>query len=462
MPILFNRVFMGSTFWVEAVSKSNRSTAQLVSATYVGYIFSVWWHRRKRCCMDTIVYLIARIWYATTSCIILSRTTQITSFSIAALYSGTWCFRLAITSKDQHFWKRLGLFSKLIFFGSITGVVSLWANMERYILIYEGEIQNFGLNSSKVGQSKRRVYNLFASAIPYFVAFQILFSVSFICFIVAELMLLDRLVHNAVKSSKAQANTALQLSWLQRLPVLFKILAGAAVASSVVSLAASSATSVYMSRAAPLYHQAAAACGPGGEDTASSVALNGETLVHITQSRQAESIKATCDAIAFLLIAVTFAGVVCWIVALFHKVEQIANRALLFSGKRNFKEMQSPESGAVRIDGLSGQLAIRIGNYIQTASKKRQHLTRACIIMLITFPARAALEVLTSVSFFAVFNSDCNVQEACQSNEYLISIWMFLTPEFRPIVVSLSSPVPMMMSLWLVSKMHSRDNAESK
>jgi hypothetical protein len=32
---------MGSSFWVEAVSGNARSTAQLQTATYIGYIFSV-------------------------------------------------------------------------------------------------------------------------------------------------------------------------------------------------------------------------------------------------------------------------------------------------------------------------------------------------------------------------------------------------------------------------------------
>jgi hypothetical protein len=35
------RLAMGSSFWVEAVSNNDRSTAQLQNATYIGYIFSV-------------------------------------------------------------------------------------------------------------------------------------------------------------------------------------------------------------------------------------------------------------------------------------------------------------------------------------------------------------------------------------------------------------------------------------
>ena len=331
--------------------------------------------------------------------------------------------------------------------------------MERFILIYEAEIQNFGLNSSKVGPSKRRVYTLFASAIPYFVVYHILFCFTFTLFILAKLVLLERLVSNAVKSSRAQANTEFQKRWVQTLPAVFKALAGTVIASSLASSAASVATSVYMSQAAPLYLEAAAACGPAGEATTLSLGFISRSIPFIALQRQAESIKATFDAVALLLISTTFVVVVSWIVLLFHKVERIANRALLFTPQRNLKEMQHTESRVVKIDGLGSaeQVATRIGHYVQISAKRRQRLTRACIMVLVTFPARAVLEVMTSVSFYAEFNRDCNVRDPCQSSYYLISIWLILTPEFRPIIVAFSSPLPMMLCLWLVSKMQSQE-----
>jgi hypothetical protein len=267
-------------------------------------------------------------------------------------------------------------------------------------------------------------------------------------------------VTNAVKSSQAQANTEFHKTLAQRLPMVFKVMAGTVVVSCVVSSAASVATSVFMLQAAPLYRQAAAACGPAGEDTTLSRAFNSQSLSFIARQRQAESIKATFDAIALLLISVTFVVVVSWIVILFHKVERIANRALLFAGQRTFKEMQRVRVANIDAPGPEDQVATRIGHYVQIAAKRRRRLTKACIMVLVTFPARAVLEVLTSVSFYAVFNRECNVREPCQSNEYLISIWLFLTPEFRPIIVALSSPLPVMLSLWLVTKMHSDDTSK--
>jgi hypothetical protein len=333
--------------------------------------------------------------------------------------------------------------------------------MERFILIYGAEIQNLGLN--KVGPKPAPcLHSVRASAIPYFAVFHILFCVAFTLFILAKLMLLERLVSNAVKSSQAQANTDFQKRWAQSLPAVFKALAATVIASSLASSAAGVATSVYMLQAAPLYREAAAACGPSGEDTTLSRAFNSQNIAIIARQRKAESIKATCDAVAMLLISATFVVVGSWIVVLFHKVERIANRALLFTGQRCLKEMKHTESRAVKRDSpRSGeQVETRIERYVQISAERRQHLTRACVMVLVTFPARAVLEVLTAVSFYAEFNRDCSVRDPCQSDEYLISIWMFLTPEFRPIIVSLSSPLPVMLSLWLVSKMQSQDNSK--
>jgi hypothetical protein len=158
--------------------------------------------------------------------------------------------------------------------------------------------------------------------------------------------------------------------------------------------------------------------------------------------------------------SVTFVVVVSCMVILFHKVERIANRALLFAGQRNFKEMQRDRVAIIDAPGPEDQVATRICRHVQIVAKRRQRLTKACVMVLTTFPARAVLEVLTSVSFYAEFNRECNLREPCQSNEYPISIWMFLTPEFRPVIVALSSPLPVMLSLWLVTKMHSDDTSK--
>ena len=173
--------------------------------------------------------------------------------------------------------------------------------------------------------------------------------------------------------------------------------------------------------------------------------------------------KAASDALALLLLCAAFVVVLSWTVALSHVVERIAARALLINGNINLKNTngdisrtQLAELSAASKDGPPRPIVQRIGQLLQAATEQRRRMTAACVIVLLTFPARAALELLTAVSFFSTFNADCTVRGPCQSDAYLISIWMRLTPEFRPTVVSLSSPLPSVLSLWLVTKAHAQ------
>ncbi len=82
---------------------------------------------------------------------------------------------------------------------------------------------------------------------------------------------------------------------------------------------------------------------------------------------------------------------------------------------------------------------------------QRRRLVAACAIVLASFPARAAYDFLQAYSNFNVpVNPACGQCDPCQSEQLLIQAWLAYTPEFQPIVVALSSPLPMICSLWLM------------
>ena len=58
--------------------------------------------------------------------------------------------------------------------------------------------------------------------------------------------------------------------------------------------------------------------------------------------------------------------------------------------------------------------------------------------------------------FNSPINPACATCDPCQSTGYLISTWLDYTPEFQPIVVAVSSPLPLTLSLWLLTKAHAR------
>ena len=41
-------------------------------------------------------------------------------------------------------------------------------------------------------------------------------------------------------------------------------------------------------------------------------------------------------------------------------------------------------------------------------------------------------------------------------NMYVVKAWLLYTPEFQSVVVALSSPLPLTLSLWLITAAHTR------
>ena len=126
-------------------------------------------------------------------------------------------------------------------------------------------------------------------------------------------------------------------------------------------------------------------------------------------------------------------------------LERVAARVLVAAnGGRN---TQPSEENAARI----------AADTMQAAAEQRRRLTAACVIVLIAFPARAAFDLLQAYAFFNdPHNNACSPCDACQSTPSLVHHWLNFTPEFQAIVVAVSSPLPLTMSLWLLTKVRAR------
>jgi len=110
----------------------------------------------------------------------------------------------------------------------------------------------------------------------------------------------------------------------------------------------------------------------------------------------------------------------------------------------------------VQNDTAAAAVAI-VDDTMHAAAEQRRRLTAACIVVLITFPARAAFDFLFAYSNFNVeYNAACAPCDSCQSNQFLVDLWLTYTPEFQPIVVALSSPLPLTVSLWIITTAHAR------
>ena len=86
-----------------------------------------------------------------------------------------------------------------------------------------------------------------------------------------------------------------------------------------------------------------------------------------------------------------------------------------------------------------------------------RRLVMACVVVLTTFPVRAAFDMLNAYSLFNESqNPACGHCEPCQSDRFLIYVWISFTPELQSVVVALSSPLPLFMSLWIITDAHAQ------
>jgi hypothetical protein len=103
-------------------------------------------------------------------------------------------------------------------------------------------------------------------------------------------------------------------------------------------------------------------------------------------------------------------------VAIFRQAEKVAAHALL-SG-----QFRGPQAAA----------AVLVGDSMHAAAEQRRRLTFACLIVLVTFPCRAAFDLLQAYCTYDVqYNSLCpSPCGTCQSTQYVPPF-----PHFFPVSI---------------------------
>ena len=210
-----------------------------------------------------------------------------------------------------------------------------------------------------------------------------------------------------------------------------------------------------------LLETAASQCDAQGRDTTASLALYDQSNVFVTKTGTALAVQAVCEAIALLLVAFSFLVLVTWSVAKYRLAEKMSASTLQsLNGQLNISESEVSSVFAEadyrgKADAfvkMDTDMAVKVvGGTLKTASEQRRRLISACILVFITFPARAAFDLLNAYSSFNdPYNPDCSSCGPCQTLQNLIFTWLQYTPEFQPVSVALSSSLPLAWSLWLM------------
>ena len=419
--------------WAEACeTQLKRTILQLQRNNYGGCLFAV-----------RLLFILLRTPYSAVMRVRL----QITSFVVAALYSGMWWWRWARAGAGSRMWSRFGWFSGSVCIGSVAGAVAWGANMQANALYYEAKI-------ASTSPAQQQYYALYGLSKVWYTAFPIMYGVEFLCLIIPKLMLLGRLADGATRSLQAHIAGAKNFRpfWIsgRSLPMMYKLIASSVIMLSLVSMVSYLVAGAYYNLSSGRLAQAAAACDAQGFNTTMSQSLFNEGIVFDTNANTAQAIQNASEAVTLLLISFSYVVLVSWSVAIFRIVERVAAHALADA---------AAHTGHDRIDARTEMAVAIVDDTMRAAAEQRRRLVAACIIVLITFPARAVFDVLHAYSAFNDPSICSDVCGVCQTDRRLIHEWLNYTPEFQPIVVALSSPLPLTISLWLVSTAHARARA---
>jgi len=338
-------------------------------------------------------------------------------------------------------WPLLGWFSSMVCVGSVSGAVAWGAQMTTNAFFYE---------ANAIAATPQEQYSLSASSFRWFASFLVLYGFEFLFCMISKLMLLGRLATNAAQSSQADV---VEMSSVKRkylggraLQMMHRVFAGAVLVGSCVGVVANHVSAAYYVQNARLNDDAAAVCDAAGNNTDSSIVLFNEGRGFNAKASTAISVQAFSEALTLLLVSVAFVVIVSWSVAVFRIAERVASNALLAASRR--LDMQAAE---LKMSGI-------VADTMHAASEQRRRLTSACAIVLITLPARAAVDLMYAYSALnnESISTACGICEPCQSQQVLVNVWLNYTPEFQAIVVVLSSPLPLTLSIWLLTKAHAR------
>jgi hypothetical protein len=245
------------------------------------------------------------------------------------------------------------------------------------------------------------------------------------------------------------------------------------VLCSILGILAMDVAAAYTVKEAGLYDQAEAACDAQGQNTDRSTALNAAARDINTIARTAISVQAVLEAVVLVIMSAAYMVFIPFFVATFGRaqrrltsvlgeIDHKADNVPVFL-PAEFSLGQATAAGGRKVQMRCDKAKELMGMTLAVATARRRRFVAACGVVLITFILRASLDlILLYASFNTSRNPDCGMCDPCQADAYLVRKWLTYTPEFRMIVVTLSSPLPLVISLWLMMTKEERSQLLSR
>jgi hypothetical protein len=319
---------------------------------------------------------------------------QIFAYCVSAVVGGALFFLWLRMGGEgrQTVWRLYGWYSGLMMLGSIIGAFTWSAYMMYLLRSYE---------SSKISLVSPDKFSLGASSLNWRSAFTVTYAIELLCLSAAKLMVLDRLVGFALLKMDVGASQR----WLLRGRVVMLL----AVWGNTAGLIGNIVASASFARAAQLQYQ-----------------MSPDAIREAQSAASVASVQNFCEVAVLLLI------VACFVVSGIWCTRRI-------------------RSGLLQVDAASE--AASAGRSI------RLHVFGTSAFVFVAFLLRSVHSIMFAVAeHLQNFGADCvsskgNYCDSCYNVYMHMAIWMGYTPQFRLIVMLISSPVALLVAMWgMISK----------
>ena len=425
-------------------------------------------------------------------CIACARdqTLQVAAFVMSALSSACMLYRWSTLDKEGRkcVWGLYGWFCGLMCAGSCCGAVAWAAWMQYLVLFFADDAASFGLNAfddTNLGcphlnttyhisltecyacfgpkhhrQSQSQAFecrfhllnsaslgsdlataDAFAqqsSAFFYLSVYPVPYALEFFCLSVAKLLVLHRMLHVAFGKGSAQS---------QRWFAAGRLVMGVVIAGDLTGVCSNVATAVFYKQSSNSFADISDRLHVNATQNINvtrrvnnfiSSAASRDAFVHLRSAEVASSIQQFCEVCLLLLIVVAFAviGAKCA-----HRM-RLLQRHLNADGRGSGGGGSSSSSSSSSIITVSTQLS-------EDVSRVRRQIFGTIFAVFLTFVLRAIYSTMFAVANLLQNAESCDQLCGTGCNPYTnMRSWIVLNPEFQLVIILISSPITMCVTLW--------------
>jgi hypothetical protein len=326
---------------------------------------------------------------------------------------------LAGRELQELMWPLFGRFTALIACGSFFGIVT-WAAFignDANQFIATDLFNDLLKNAADVSSRKSHIFTIYARSNYWYATWLVFYAFEFLMVCVAKLTVLFRMLEFAAP----KANDELR----RRLALFLRAVMTVVILFSVGGICANAAAAATAVKTGDLFNQAAAAYA--ANRTAEGADLEQRVQIENAQTNRITSVQQFCEVLVLLIIIIAFtvAGTLC-------------ARRILTS----------------KIDRANSKV-----------SKLIRQIFGTIAVIFITFMLRSVYAVINAVT--QLLEGEIGVQcglcrtepigaTPCNNMYALIQNWLIFTPEFQLLVVLISSPLSLLVSLWGMTSENTR------